>query len=524
MKDFKTGLVFIARSINGQLISRVLFQGTKQRPSTVLIVLLGIFSPASAYSWPIADHGVYASQAGANNACLSTTDYPTCDKKGRMVPPYFYTMECISDNGDRYMYAYCGTNENTIAEHRFHYPYYQSLGCPAGTTAALDTGKCQEGSPNTGSPKCGAGNPVSIATGNKFQAENDYLTTGPLALSIHRYYNSDVEAWRFASQAKLNIGYDDVLWVQEDGKGILFEQHNNELVWQAAGYPNINLTEPGDNTLRLVDSSRITHVFDSDGRLRSTTDLQGNSLAYQYDTNGNLQTVTHSNGQTLTYSYNAEGQISAIQTAADGTFNYAYSNGMLTRVTNPDNTTRTYLYEDSSHPQALTGIIDERGNRFATWAYDTEGRAILSEHAGAVEKTQLVFNDDGSTTVTNSLNKSTTYHFTIINGAKKVIQVEGHASASCLAANKNYTYTSNGLLETKTDWQGNVTRHKYNTRGLRIKTTKAEGSPEEQITEIEWHPTLDLPSKILEPNRETQYEYDVQGRLTKQTVSPKAAP
>ncbi|CAM9187122.1 unnamed protein product, partial [Phaeothamnion confervicola] len=34
-----------------------------------------------------------------------------------------------------------------------------------------------------------------------------------------------------------------------------------------------------------------------------------------------------------------------------------------------------YLYENPAFPQALTGIVDESGQRFATFSYDSYGRA-----------------------------------------------------------------------------------------------------------------------------------------------------
>ena len=151
--------------------------------------------------------------------------------------------------------------------------------------------------------------------------------------------------------------------------------------------------------------------------------------------------------------------------------------------------------------------------RFATWAYDDQGRGILSEHAGQ-ERATLVFNDDDSTTVTNSLGKQTTYRFELIQGLKRPVAIEGHATESCVAANKAYTYHANGLVETQTDWSGNVTRFEYNDRGLIIRRVEAEGTPQQRETLTTWHTELPLRVEQIVAGEKTTYRYDGQNRLS----------
>jgi len=49
-----------------------------------------------------------------------------------------------------------------------------------------------------------------------------------------------------------------------------------------------------------------------------------------------------------------------------------------------DNPKRTYHYEDTRFPNHLTGVTDENGDRYSTFAYDAEGKAILTEHAQTI--------------------------------------------------------------------------------------------------------------------------------------------
>jgi uncharacterized protein RhaS with RHS repeats len=62
---------------------------------------------------------------------------------------------------------------------------------------------------------------------------------------------------------------------------------------------------------------------------------------------------------------------------------YGYdAQGRLSTVTYADGSSQTYLYEDTNHPNALTGVMDENGTRFSSWSYDTQGRAISTSEAG----------------------------------------------------------------------------------------------------------------------------------------------
>ena len=144
---------------------------------------------------------------------------------------------------------------------------------------------------------------------------------------------------------------------------------------------------------------------------------------------------------------------------------------------------------------------------------------ISSEHAGGVEKTLLAFNADGSTTVTNALNKKTIYRFADIAGARRVVKVEGQPTTNCVGANQEYAYTQQGWLESKTDWKGVKTTYLYNTIGQETARTEASGTNEAKVISTEWHPTLYLKTKIKEPTKETVFRYDAEGRLLNQTTT-----
>jgi YD repeat-containing protein len=263
----------------------------------------------------------------------------------------------------------------------------------------------------------------------------------------------------------------------------------------------------------------VTEEYSRDGKLLSITASNGMKQELFYDaTSGLLSRVKDATGRELVFSYTGN-QISSVTVDGNKTTSYTYNSlGLITTVTRPDNTTRIYHYEDSRFPAALTGITDERGKRYATWTYDAQGRAISSEHAGGAEKTLLSFNADGSTTVTNALNKQTIYRFDDIAGARRVVKVVGQPTANCAGANQDYTYTSEGWIASKTDWKGIKTTYQYNSLGQEISRTEAFGTPEARITTTEWHPTFYLKTKVTEPGKETIFTYDANGRLLNQNV------
>ncbi len=386
--------------------------------------------------------------------------------------------------------------------------------CPATSSGGGGTGgPGAGGGPSSRGPTPKAGNPINFAVGNKYQDELDYA--GP-RLGFSRAYNSLDGLWRHRYSTSLRIASSAVALVQADGREVFFKVNGTTITAPLAELGRLEKTgttwayhSPGNAVLRFDEQGRLT---------RWEYPLGHQQLSY----GANGVTVTDHLGHGLSFSARADGQ--PLSLSADGVqITYGYdANQRLSQVSRTQGgqaTQRQYHYEDPRDTKLLTGITDERGVRYATWAYDDRGRATLSEHAGGTERAEVAYNADGSRTVTNALGKQTTYRFTRIDGSARITAVEGQASANCPLSNSSFTYDSRGLLKTKTDNKGHLTTYVYNTRGLEESRTEASGSAQARTITTTWHPTLNLRATVSEPARITTYHYDAQGRATGQTVT-----
>lgn len=290
--------------------------------------------------------------------------------------------------------------------------------------------------------------------------------------------------------------------------------------WQPL-YPTKASLILSETNWTYVTANGHTENYDSSLKLLSTTNLESQTTQFSYDADGRLSTVTGHYGETLTYHYDESSHLVSI-TTPEGELNYVYdTQGRLSSVTYPDNRQRHYHYEDANHSLLLTGITDENGNRYASWTYDAQGKALSSEHANGTERVEFTYNPDGTTTVTDAAGAERTYHFEVKQGTMRVTHIEGDRCATCSNGGiKSYTYDSNGFIASKTDWNGHVTTYIRDTQGRELNRTEASGTPEARTVTITWDMTLNKPLIITEPERITEYTYDSDGRILTQQQRP----
>jgi YD repeat-containing protein len=402
--------------------------------------------------------------------------------------------------------------------------YRNGDSCPKNTTYNPTTTECAndpgKGDPDT-CPKAVRGNPINAANGNKFQKEIDSAGSGLSSLQFARTYNSLDGLWRHNHSTRLRLFGSKLALVRADGREIFFTVNNTTTPPTVTALPTElgRLTKAGESWL-YVDKNNDTYSFDATGRLTRWANTAGTEHLLTY-ADGTV-TVSDKSGQSLSFTEDAQHQPLTMNTSGLS-IQYEYNASKrlikLTHTRGEQTEQKLFHYELADKPHLLTGITDERGVRYATWSYDEQGRATSSEHAGGVEHTDVAYNTDGSSTITNEFGKKSTYRFVTIDGVRRVSAIEGEALGSCAMSNSTFTYDARGLLKTKTDNKGHLTTYDYNTRGLEVSRTEAAGTPQARTITTDWHPTLFLPVTVTEPTRITTYTYDAQGRQLSQSVT-----
>ena len=413
---------------------------------------------------------------------------------------------------------------------------------PKPDVKSLGNSSCSvaKSSPPQPNPSCG--NPINFSIGNKFQEVTDYFTAGRHPLHFTRYYNSRGDTNTHA--ASLGLGWRSnfdrylratlstnqlVSMVSEraDGRELIFQYDGTNWVTDAdviarleASATGWALTDDEETvetyefgeggsislvTIRTQDGYTQQFEYGPDRQLASVKDSSGRTLTFTYQ-GSLLHTVTAPDGLVLTYDYTSSGVIPGIQ---DRLASVTYS-------TVPE-TSQSYLYEDERFPFALTGLIDENGNRFGTWKYDEAGRAISSEHAGARDLTTVVYHDDGRRTVTTALSLSEVYHFATIHGVPKIVRIDRLATETTPAATREFGYDVNGFLASASDWKTNLTTFVNSPDGLPLIINQAVGTPEFRSFTNVFHGEFRLPTRMFLPGRTVDLGYDDNGNLLSRT-------
>ncbi len=384
------------------------------------------------------------------------------------------------------------------------------------------------------------GNPINCATGVKTQTETDYRGSGADPLLFQRTYVSHdrreggiTGKWKTIDDLKLDV-LPEIPGAYPPQLRITFSNGNRIHFTEAQGRWNADKAHKGYIIQEGLDWVYITNAgvryyFDPEGFLQAREQRNGLRTSYTRYADGpaagKIHTISNPFGKTLQLQYDDQGRLSVMIDPANQTYQYSYDDqGRLTHVTYPDDTpsddtdnpVRAYLYENDIYLRALTGIIDENGDRYATWAY-ANNAAILSEHADSAERVQLNYIDKNTTEVTfvtgQDKQYKQTYHHQIINGAEKLTQVERQTCDSCAVETQEWKYDSNGYVSQFKDWGGGITIYTHDGLGRELSRTEAAGTPEARTITTGWNMDYRLPVRVTETGKITERTYDAQGRL-----------
>lgn len=411
---------------------------------------------------------------------------------------------------------------------------------------------------NSGTPDANTcvGNPCNAATGNKFQTEDDYIGQGVYPLVARRYYNSELvdmarwgKRWRGHYDRVVILNANSTISTavlqRHDGRNYSFNLNTTTNTWlpqeDVIGALE-RLTDGSGNPTgwKYINEEDEVETYDTSGLLTSIANRFGVAHALTYSCGpatsptcptptpvniapmpGLLLKVEDAQGRTLNFTY--DGQVRVVSmTTPDGAHQFTYdniTNSNLISATRPDSTIRQYRYNESAYtgganlPNALTGIIDENNNRFATWNYNAQGKVTSSERGTGINKYTLAYSS-GSTTVTDSFGVARTHNFGITLGVAKNSDLTQPAASGSGTVTDGRSFDANGNVSSRLDWNGNRTNYTYDL-ARNLETSRTEGltsggsaTAATRTISTQWHPTFRLPAVIAEPLRKTTLVYN----------------
>ena len=326
-----------------------------------------------------------------------------------------------------------------------------------------------------------------------FTYTNSFLTgiTDPINRRLSFQYSGNrLILFRDAKNNTNNFSYDSAGRLSEivDGRGIriMFNSYDAEgrLVNQTNGR---NFTwrmtyATGTTTVTDPNQKQIVYSYDSGHKLVSFTNrlVQQNRVNIAYDSNNNRSAVNDLNSLANVYNYN-----------------YDSRNGLVTKSTDPDAKTRSFVYDSRNNPTQATNEL----NQTTTMGYDGRGNLISLTDA-LNNATSINYDSFGQpTTITDPNSNVTLLGY---DGQGNLIRTEDALHNVTL-----YNYDGVGRRISTTDARGKITRFTYDNNDNLISAEKPLG-----VTLYSYDPADNL-INITDPLKNlTTFEYDANNNLT----------
>ena len=366
----------------------------------------------------------------------------------------------------------------------------------------------------------GAGNPIDIRNGNKYQRETDLPDSGRYpGLELVRHYNSMDPGkhalgvgWRWSYDARLyEVNAAEIQVIQADGSRLRFESRDDQQRFQAQAprRGHVQRLRSGQWKWAWPTGSELT--FDRDGTLISVLHpRQGIHLRIVWERMGKPATPVIREVSTLQglpgklrFEYVMDRDAPRLQqvTTPSGLFEYAVVEHALRPrlawVRRPDGMKKQYHYEparQSGQANAITGITlwsadGMTHERRQTWSYDKQGRAMAFEGKSA----------DG---IRDQVRL--TYDATPLGYPVSRVHVK-----------EKQTQETGGRLLSRSFGAGRSWRWKYDIHG-RVVAMLAQHGRHVSETRIAWQSLR--PVVISHPQENEIRRYDRRGRLRERTL------
>ncbi len=312
--------------------------------------------------------------------------------------------------------------------------------------------------------------------------------------------------------------------------------------------PGLHLTlhKDGDG-FAIKDNQHNTQAFDSEGRLTSLTDRNGNTLTYNYNTRGQLSSITDAANRETVLAYDHNGRLASVTDPLGRTTNYEYTEDHLLRsVQDPAGSKSCFAYDS-----------DDRLARTATpKLVAQDGCESISANDSGLRQGEAVIRygtDDRVASLTNErhtgggnqvliggtpIGASTTYEWT----ESVSCNVSAPCTRSPVNATTNYELSSTGQATSQWDPDDRLTTKTYDVDHNPTEVVTDAGSGgRHSTTTMSWNSKGQLTSRLepghsqsttysylngnlvqkkLPSSRTTTYQYDANHNQTHKTKAP----
>jgi len=361
-------------------------------------------------------------------------------------------------------------------------------------------------------PSGNDGDDVNVTNGNMFLSFNDYTVKGKgiTTEKILRTYNSQSSyngifgyGWTFTYSESLKIESGKITYRNKYGSQWIYIQNSDGTFSSEAGDYS-KLVQNGDNTYNLITKNGIVYSFNTEGKLISVADRNGNTTVVNYS-DGILSSVTDSSGRSLQFSYGSNGKISSITDPATKVISYEYdSSGNLIKITDPAGGTTQYAYDGSHFLKTVTNA----NGASIHFTYDDQGRCIDTHQDNNIQAYSFVYHPESSITeMTDGNGHKTVFHYDAEKGVNlSITDAQGGVTA--------FTWDDKLNRTSITAPNGAVTKFIYDTNGNPLTIT----NPMSGVSTFTYEPKYNLVTSITNlMNQTTAFTYDGNGNVISTT-------
>jgi RHS repeat-associated protein len=408
----------------------------------------------------------------------------------------------------------CGADKFTIGGPDGFSPVKLAAGAqptaqPPSAPEAITLGPCDGGVHARNPSEC-MSDPVNSATGSFTQEVTDASLPGVgVPFVFERVYNSlDVTTgelgagWTDSYAASLTFAVNgDATFRAEDGQKLLYvKQQDGSFLDPPGALSTLSSVTGG---YELVRHDSVRYRFDTQGRLTSIKDQNGQGVTLAYGANGTLSSATDAAGRVVSFAHDANSLLTGISLPDGRAVSYGYTNGLLTSVTDLRGKVWTYTYDVHGF---LEKAIDPLGHTVFRNVYADDGR-VTDQYDALNNRTTFAWNTPTQTaTVTDArgnawkdvyqnnilqkridalgnetqfghdpdLNKSSV---TAPGGSQTTMGYDARGNLTritapaSLGAEKTFVYDANNRLTSVTDARGKVASYEYDAAGNTTKVT-----------------------------------------------------